>query len=104
MSGTISPTAGPLWFFQYTNDGTMAYRLVTASTSLWFKPTSTYQPDELGGLPAETIILGVTGEPQSPKKLRGLFGEAQPRRVLSLRPARAHLARLPVGVRRQPVL
>jgi L-ascorbate metabolism protein UlaG (beta-lactamase superfamily) len=83
MSGVIAPDAKALWFFGYALDDTLAYRLTSQSGgTLWFHPTSTYAPGELGGLPASTLIVGVTGEKQTAEKVRGLLGEAHPRRVL----------------------
>ncbi|MFZ5446769.1 MAG: MBL fold metallo-hydrolase [Myxococcota bacterium] len=84
MSGTIAPDAGPLWFWSYALDDTFAYRLTSSVTgsSLWFHPTSTYAPGELGGLPAQTLIVGVTGEKQTAAKISGLLGETKAARVL----------------------
>jgi L-ascorbate metabolism protein UlaG (beta-lactamase superfamily) len=82
MSGVISPQAGALWFWNYALDETLAYRLATADTTVWFHPTSTYAPGELGGLPAKTLIVGVTGENQTPAKVQGLLAESKPVRVL----------------------
>lgn len=82
MSGDLSPTAGPLWFWQYALDDTLAYRLEAAGSTVWFHPTSTWQPGELGGLPAKTLIVGVTGEKQTRTKVEGLLGESKPLRVL----------------------
>lgn len=82
MSGVISPAAGPLWFWQYALDETLGYRLAAAGTTVWFHPTSTYQPGELGGLPAKTLIVGVSGEKQTRAKVEGLLGESKAGRVL----------------------
>lgn len=82
MSGVISPDAGAMWFWSYALDDTLSYRLSANGTTLWFHPTSTYAPGELGGLPAKTLIVGVTGEAQTAEKVRGLLGEAHPRCVL----------------------
>jgi L-ascorbate metabolism protein UlaG (beta-lactamase superfamily) len=84
MSGTIAPDAGPMWFWSYALDETFAYRLTSTTTgaTLWFHPTSTWAPGELGGLPAQTLIVGVTGEQQTAQKIAGLLGEAHPARVL----------------------
>jgi L-ascorbate metabolism protein UlaG (beta-lactamase superfamily) len=82
MKGVVSPTAQAMWFWGYALDETLAYRFTAAGTSLWFHPTSTYAPGELGGLRAKTLIAGVTGEKLTLEKVRGLVGEAQPVRVL----------------------
>ena len=82
MSGTIAPDAKALWFWQYALDETLAYRLTANGTTVWFHPTSTYAPQELGGLPAKTLIVGVTGEQQTAEKVKGLLGESRARRVL----------------------
>ena len=82
MSGVISPTAGPLWFWNYALDDTLTYRLSAAGSTVWFHPTSTYEPGELGGLSAKTLIVGVTGEKQSRKKIDGLLGESHAARIL----------------------
>ncbi len=82
MSGVIRPEPRTLWFWQYALDETLAYRLEANATSLWFHPTSTWAPGELGALPAKTLIVGVTGEKQTPLKVKGLLDEAKARRVL----------------------
>ncbi len=82
MSGVVSPNAGPLWFWQFTLDETLAFRLEANGTSIWFHPTSTFATGELGSLPAATLIVGVTGEKQTKEKIAGLLAEAKPRRVL----------------------
>ena len=82
MAGSISTDAGPMWFWGYALDETLAYRLSAAGTTVWFHPTSTYAPGELGGLLAKTLIVGVTGEKQTRAKIDGLLGEAHPVRVL----------------------
>jgi L-ascorbate metabolism protein UlaG (beta-lactamase superfamily) len=82
MSGTVSTSAGPLFFWEYALDGALAYRLEANGTSLWWHPTSTFAPGEVGGPAAPTLIVGVTGEAQTPGKVRGLLSEAKPRLVL----------------------
>ncbi len=83
MSGVIAPDAKAMWFFGYALDDTFGYRLTSqGGATLWFHPTSTYAPGELGGLPASTLIVGVTGEKLTAEKVRGLLAEAKPRRVL----------------------
>jgi L-ascorbate metabolism protein UlaG (beta-lactamase superfamily) len=82
MSGTIPADAGPLWFWQYTNDGTFAYRLQANGTSLWFHPTSTlYQGERELWPSAKNLILGVTGEPFTCEKLKTMLDACQPRWV-----------------------
>lgn len=82
MSGVISATAGPLWFWNYALDETLTYRLAAAGTTVWFHPTSTYEPGELDGLTARTLIVGVTGEKQTRKKIDGLMAESKAARIL----------------------
>jgi L-ascorbate metabolism protein UlaG (beta-lactamase superfamily) len=82
MGGIISPDAGPLWFWEYVMDGTRAYRLEAGGASVWFHPTSTFERGEVGTPPADTLIVGVTGEKQTAEKVKGLLAEARPRRVL----------------------
>ena len=82
MSGVIPTDAKAMWFWGYALDDTFAYRLTANGTSVWFHPTSTYAAGELGGLPAKTLIVGVTGEKLTKEKLGGLVGEAKPLRVL----------------------
>ncbi len=82
MSGPLSPTAGPLWFWNYTIDETLSFHLAAAGTTVWFHPTSTYAAGELGGLPAKTLIVGVTGEKQTRAKIDGLLGESKAVRIL----------------------
>lgn len=82
MSGVIPADAGPLWFFEYALDDTLFYRLEANGTSLWYHPTSTWADGELTGAPAATLIVGVTGEAQTPAKAKGLLSSAKPVRVL----------------------
>ena len=82
MSGTIPPEAKPTWFWGYALDDTFAYRLSAKGATVWFHPTSTYEPGELGGLPAKTLIVGVTGEKQTPAKVKGLLAESKATRVM----------------------
>ncbi len=82
MAGTIAPTAGPLWFWQYVQDAALAYRLEAAGASVWFHPTSTFKRSELGDLPAGTLIMGVNGEELTAERMRLVFAEARPRLIL----------------------
>ncbi len=82
MDGVIPTDAGKLWFWQYALDETLSYRLAANATTVWFHPTSTYAQGELGGLPAPTLIVGVTGEKPTREKVEGLVAEAKPVRVL----------------------
>jgi L-ascorbate metabolism protein UlaG (beta-lactamase superfamily) len=82
MSGTIPTDAGAMWFWKYALDETLAYRLTANGTSVWFHPTSTYAPAELGGLTAKTLIVGVTGEKQNRTKVDGLLTESKATRII----------------------
>ncbi len=82
MSGAVATDSGAMWFWNYALDETLVFRLSASGTTLWFHPTSTYAPGELGGLPAKTLIVGVTGEKQNRTKVDGLLSEAKPLRVL----------------------
>lgn len=82
MSGVISPLPRTMWFFQYALDDTLAYRLEANGASVWFHPTSTWAPGECAGLEAKTLIVGVTGEKQTPEKVKGLLAETKAHRVL----------------------
>lgn len=78
----IPVDAGPLRFWQHRLDEVYAYRLSAHGVTLWFHPTSTFEPGELGGLRADTLISGVTGEPLTHERVSALLGEAGARRVL----------------------
>lgn len=82
MGGTISGSAGPLWFWQYTNDGCLTFHLRSGEQSVWFHPTSTFEPGELAGRRADTLILGVTGEKLTRGVLEQVLQEAQPRTLI----------------------
>ena len=82
MGGVIPVDAGPLWFWQFKLDETLAYRLEANGTSIWFHPTSTFAKGEVGGPPASTLIVGVTGEKATREKVSGLLAETKPIRVL----------------------
>ena len=63
MSGTIPADAGPLWFWQYTNDGTFSFHLTSQGVSLWFMgPMET-------GLKAD-IVLPVVDRPDFAENLK----------------------------------
>jgi L-ascorbate metabolism protein UlaG (beta-lactamase superfamily) len=80
-SGTMAGATGPFWFWEITTDETLFLRLESNGTSVWFHPTSTFASGEIGGPPAGTLIVGVTGEKQTPDKVQGLLAEAKPRLV-----------------------
>ncbi|RMG16582.1 MAG: MBL fold metallo-hydrolase [Planctomycetota bacterium] len=80
MAGTVPPDAGPLWFFQYTNDGGRAYRLTGGGTTLWWHVSSHYEPGGMD-LPATNLIFGFAGEPMTADKARALVADVGPRRV-----------------------
>jgi L-ascorbate metabolism protein UlaG (beta-lactamase superfamily) len=82
MSGVVPVDAGALWFWQFTLDETLFYRLEAAGTSVWFHPTSTFAPQEIAGARAPTLIVGVTGEDQTVEKARGLLAATGARLVL----------------------
>lgn len=82
LAGTIPKDAGPLWFWQYTQDAALAFRLEAAGSSVWFHPTATFRKGELGGLSAGTLIFGVNGEPITADKMRAVLREAKPARLL----------------------
>ena len=82
MDGVIPADAGALWFWQFKLDQTLAFRLEANGTSIWFHPTSTFAKGEVGGPPAASLIVGVTGEKPTRQKVDGLLAEARPVRVL----------------------
>jgi L-ascorbate metabolism protein UlaG (beta-lactamase superfamily) len=82
MSGTIPEDAGRLWFWQFTHDAALAYRIEGNGTSIWFHPSSVYTPGSADGLEARTLILGVTGEPLTPDKAKAAVAEIRPDRIL----------------------
>ena len=81
MPGVIPADAGDLWYWNYTQDGCRIYRLEAAGTSVWFHPTSMYETGELGGLRAETLIMGVSGAALTSQTME-ILAEAQPARVI----------------------
>lgn len=82
MVGTIPPDAGSLWFWQYRQDGSVSYRLQAGGASVWHHPSSVYEPGDLGGAPADTLIMGVAGFDWTVERAAALLGEARPRRIL----------------------
>ena len=82
MTGGIRPDAGPLWFWQYRQDGSFSYRLEAGGTSVWLHPATPYAPGELGGRPADTLILGVSGLPWTAARAKAILAEVRPKRVL----------------------
>ena len=63
MHGEIPADAGALWFWEYLEDQTFSFSLYSGDSRVWFHPTSTLSPRELAGRPANTLIMGVSGEP-----------------------------------------
>lgn len=78
MWGTISPEAKKLWFFQYTMDDVFSYRVQGGGTSVWFHPSTLYQPGELNK-PATTLIMGVNGQPVTPEAAKLVMSEVKPK-------------------------
>lgn len=101
LPGTIARDAGRLWWWQYRQDGCLAFRFASQGAVVWFHPTSTWEPGELSGLTAPTLILGVAGEPLDEARARAILSEVRPRRVIPthwdnfLQPRERGLARLP---------
>ena len=82
MHGVIPADAKALWFWEYRMDSSLGLRLEAGGSSIWFHPTSTFTAGEISGAPAETLIVGVTGEKLTAQKVKGLLAEVQPKRVL----------------------
>lgn len=82
MIGVIAPEAGPLWFWQYRQDGSLSFRLEAGGASLWHHPSAVYEKGDLGGIPADTLILGVAGLDWTAERAAALLGEAAPKLVL----------------------
>jgi L-ascorbate metabolism protein UlaG (beta-lactamase superfamily) len=82
MAGTVPVDAGPLRFWRFGLDEALSFRFEANGASIWFHPTSTFEPGEVGGPPAGALIVGVTGEDPTPEKVKGILGEAKPRLVL----------------------
>ncbi|MFO0600628.1 MAG: MBL fold metallo-hydrolase [Myxococcaceae bacterium] len=82
LTGPIPADAKPTWFFGYGLDDTFAYRISGHGTTIWFHPTSTFAPGELGGLTAQTLIVGINGEALTPEKVKLLLAESKAVRVL----------------------
>lgn len=75
MHGEIPANAGALWFWEYKEDLTFSFYLRSGSSAVWFHPTSTWSPGELLGRPAQTLILGITGDPITEAKLAAMQAE-----------------------------
>jgi L-ascorbate metabolism protein UlaG (beta-lactamase superfamily) len=81
-SGVIPSDAGELWFFEYVQDGTRAYRLQANGTSLWFHPGRTFGP-EWKARPAGVALMCFAGNnAPSDESLRGLLAAVKPQWVL----------------------
>lgn len=83
MAGTIARDAGPLWYWQYTQDGSLCYHLTGGDTSLWFHPSVSYQRGDLQGLKAPYLIQGVAsgGAGIDAERFRSIFEASGARRV-----------------------
>lgn len=81
MSGTISPEAKKLWFFQYTMDDVFSYRVEGGGTSVWFHPSTLYKPGELNKK-ATTLIMGVNGNPITPETAKLVMKDVQPTQIV----------------------
>ncbi len=82
MVGVIPPDAGPLWFWQYRQDGSLSFRLEAGGASVWHHPSAVYEKGDLGGIPADTLIMGVAGLDWTKERAAVLLAEAAPKRVL----------------------
>lgn len=82
MHGTIPPDAGPLWFWQFRLDSTFYFRIESARGALWFIPAGLSDPSALAGRPADTLILGLAGNPLDVPALRQIVAVTQPKRLL----------------------
>lgn len=82
MPGTIAPDAGPLWFYEYTQDQSLSYRIEAGGASIWFHPSAVHRPGELGGQTAGTLIVGVNNADASAEGFRALAAEAGAARVI----------------------
>jgi len=82
MAGVIPPDAGSLRWWQFGQDGCFAFRIKGGDVTLWDHPTSTYLPGSLGARTAPNLIVGITGEPLTEERAKGIVSECKPRRVL----------------------
>jgi L-ascorbate metabolism protein UlaG (beta-lactamase superfamily) len=82
MAGVIAADAGPLRWWEYKQDGCLAFRLVAGGATLWFHPTTSHGGDGHRGLQAKSLILGVAGEPITPAHVREVLGATKPARVM----------------------
>jgi len=82
MYGEIPPDAGALWFFQYKHDESLSYRIECGGASVWFHPSALYTPGELGGLEADTLIIGVNNADANDAAFRDIVADVKPRRIL----------------------
>lgn len=80
MTGTISPDAGPLFAWQYVQDGTLLFHLESSAGTLLFHPAASYAAQDLP--PAQTIIFGLAGDGLSQQTLSRVRAHTKPLRIL----------------------
>ncbi len=76
MTGTVEPDVGPLYGWQYRQDGTIIFHLHSAMGTLIFHPAVTYAAHKLP--PANTIIFGLAGDGLSTESLEAMKTHTQP--------------------------
>jgi L-ascorbate metabolism protein UlaG (beta-lactamase superfamily) len=98
--GNIPPDAGPLWFFEYRQDGAQAFHLASPAGTLLVHPQSGYIGDRLP--PADAIIFGLAGHDLTAETLAAIQAHTRPQVILPthydnfLQPRGAGMALLPV--------
>ncbi|MCA9550397.1 MAG: MBL fold metallo-hydrolase [Myxococcales bacterium] len=100
MRGPIPADAGPLWFFQYRQDGAFAFHLESPAGTLLFHPQSGYIGERLP--PADAIVFGLAGYDLTEETLAAIQAHTRPRVLFPthydnfLQPRSAGMALLPV--------
>ncbi len=100
MIGTIPADAGKLWWWQYTQDGSLSYRLGSNGASIWFAGPSTFEKGT--PRPAGTLVMGAAGHHYDTARLSGIFARARPERYFPshydnfFQPLSKGMGRLPV--------
>lgn len=81
MTGTISPGAGRMKYWEYVQDGCLSFHLASPKGTVWFAGPGTF--DHGADLRAETVIFGVGGREYEPDQIRGMVRKTGAKRLLA---------------------
>ena len=63
-------------------DGSLSFWLKSGNTTVMHHPSARHRVGQIEGLQAETLIVGINGEPSTPEEARALMGIVKPRLIV----------------------